>query len=79
MKATTFAGDGVTPVLSAPGMPLMVSAVEFNRVASELLEAKQKAKLYEKLRKLNPRQFAELNAKHLAGAGAFDELVNQLP
>lgn len=31
-----FAADGVTPTYTAPGLPIMVSAVEFNRVHSEL-------------------------------------------
>lgn len=44
-----------------------------------LLEVERRAGLYEKLRKLNPREFAELNARNLAGAGAFDDLVSQLP
>ena len=34
-QSETFAADGKTPVLSAPGMPLMVSAAEFNRVLAE--------------------------------------------
>lgn len=31
-----FAADGVTPIYTAHGLPIMVSAVEFNRVHSEL-------------------------------------------
>ena len=33
---------------------------------------------YEKLRLLNPRQYAELNRKTLTGEGRFDDLVDQL-
>ena len=33
---------------------------------------------YEKLRLLNPRQYAELNRKTLTGEGYFDDLVDQL-
>ncbi len=33
---------------------------------------------YEKLRLLNPRQYAELNRKTLTGEGHFDDLVDQL-
>lgn len=47
-------------------------------VAAELLELQHKAGLYEKLRKLNPRQFSELHAKNIAGQGAFDDLVHSL-
>lgn len=36
------------------------------------------AERYEAVRKLNPRQFAELYARNLAGEGAFDVLVNAL-
>ena len=43
-----------------------------------LLEAQHKANLYEKLRKLNPRQFEELHKKNMSGVGAFDDLVNAL-
>lgn len=38
-----------------------------------------KAALYEKIRKLNPRQFGELYERHLRGDGNFDELVSRLP
>ena len=33
---------------------------------------------YEKLRLLNPRQYAELSRKNLAGEGLFDDLVDGL-
>lgn len=36
------------------------------------------AERYEKVRNLNPRQFAELYAHNLAGEGAFDALVDKL-
>lgn len=36
------------------------------------------AERYEAVRLLNPRQFAELYARNLAGEGAFDELVDEL-
>ena len=38
-----------------------------------------KTELYEKLRKLNPRQFSELFETHLKGDASFDELVAKLP
>ena len=38
-----------------------------------------KAELYEKLRKLNPREFAELHERNLRGEGSFDDLVSRLP
>ena len=38
-----------------------------------------KAALYEKLRKLNPREFAELHERNLRGEGSFDDLVSRLP
>ena len=38
-----------------------------------------KAELYEKLRKLNPRQFCELFETHLKGDVSFDDLVAKLP
>ena len=34
---------------------------------------------YEKLRKLNPRQFAELYERNIKGEGLFDDLVDALP
>lgn len=34
---------------------------------------------YEKLRKLSPRQFADLHARNIAGEAAFDDLVDALP
>lgn len=36
------------------------------------------AERYEKLRVLNPRQFAELYERNLAGDGAFDALVDKM-
>ena len=33
---------------------------------------------YEKLRLLNPREYAELSRKNLAGEGLFDDLVDEL-
>lgn len=36
------------------------------------------AERYEIVRNLNPRQFAELYARNLAGEGAFDALVDEL-
>ena len=38
-----------------------------------------KAALYEKIRKLNPREFAELHERNLRGEGSFDDLVSRLP
>lgn len=38
-----------------------------------------KTELYEKLRKLTPRQFAGLAEMNLHGDGSFDELVSKLP
>jgi len=53
-----------------------VNAALTGEVDPAILELKQRADLYEKLRKLNPRQFTELHAKNLAGQGAFDDLVS---
>ena len=41
--------------------------------------SQDKAALYEKLRKLNPREFAELHERNLRGEDSFDELVSRLP
>ena len=41
--------------------------------------SQDKAALYEKLRKLNPREFAELHERNLRGEGSFDDLVSRLP
>ena len=38
-----------------------------------------KAALYEKLRNLNPREFAELHERNLRGEISFDDLVSLLP
>ena len=38
-----------------------------------------KTELYEKLRKLNPRQFGELFETHLKSDVSFDDLVSRLP
>ena len=38
-----------------------------------------KTELYEKLRKLNPREFAELHERNLRGEDSFDDLVSRLP
>jgi hypothetical protein len=35
--------------------------------------------LYEKLRRLNPRQFYDLYMRNLSGDGLFDDLVRNLP
>lgn len=42
-------------------------------------KSQDKAALYEKLRKLNPREFAELHERNLRGEGSFDDLVSRLP
>lgn len=36
------------------------------------------AERYEKLRKLNPRHYAELYERNIAGEGTFDDLVDKL-
>lgn len=41
----------------------------------QLAEAEKSASLYEHIRTLNPRQFAELWQRHLASETPFDELV----
>ena len=38
-----------------------------------------KAALYEKIRRLNPREFADLYERNIRGEGNFDDLVNLLP
>ena len=42
-------------------------------------KTQDKAALYEKIRKLNPREFAELHERNLRGEGSFDDLVSRLP
>lgn len=42
-------------------------------------KTQDKASLYEKIRKLNPREFAELHERNLRGEGSFDDLVSRLP
>ena len=42
-------------------------------------KSQDKAALYEKIRKLNPREFAELHERNLRGEGSFDDLVSRLP
>lgn len=44
----------------------------------KLEELKLAHKRYEKVRKLNPRQFAELYEQNLRGVATFDELVDQI-
>lgn len=36
------------------------------------------ARRYEKVRKLNPQQFAELWQRNINGEGSFDDLVDRL-
>ena len=42
-------------------------------------KSQDKAALYEKIRKLNPREFAELHERNLRGEGSFDDLVSRFP
>lgn len=42
-------------------------------------KTQDKTALYEKIRKLNPREFAELHERNLRGEGSFDDLVSRLP
>ena len=42
-------------------------------------EIRKKAELYEKLRRMNPREFAELYRKNISGGKKFDELVERWP
>ena len=44
----------------------------------QLDDANKRAALYEKLRRLNPRQFAELYMQSLDGPARFDDLVASL-
>jgi len=39
-------------------------------------EVRQKARLYEMLRKLSPQQFASVCRANISGAGSFDEIVH---
>lgn len=45
---------------------------------STFLEVLSKAVLYEKLRRLNPKQFQDLRSRNIKQGIAFDELVNAL-
>lgn len=49
-----------------------VSGDDFN-------EIKKKAELYEKLRRMNPREFTELYRKNISSGMKFDELVERWP
>ena len=42
-------------------------------------KTQDKTALYEKIRKLNPREFAELHERNMRGEGSFDDLVSRLP
>ena len=42
-------------------------------------ENNKKAELYEKLRRMNPREFAELHKKNIETGVAFDELLDKWP
>lgn len=42
-------------------------------------EIRKKADLYEKLRRMNPREFAELYRKNISSGMLFDELVERWP
>lgn len=44
-----------------------------------LLPDIDKAKLYEKLRRMNPREYAELYKRHIEDDMMFDELLRQWP
>ena len=46
---------------------------------AKLAEIEKKAALYEKLRRMNPREFAELHKKNIETGVAFDELVERWP
>lgn len=45
----------------------------------EYYELQKKADLYEKLRRMNPREFAELYRKNIEAGVAFDELIERWP
>ena len=42
-------------------------------------EVLKKATLFEKLRRMNPREFAELYRRNIEGEGAFDDLLEKWP
>lgn len=42
-------------------------------------EIRKKAELYEKLRRMTPREFTDLFAKNMFGEGDFDELLEKWP
>ena len=42
-EAKCFAADGITPTFTVPGQPIMVSAVDFNRVHAELADLRNAA------------------------------------
>jgi len=48
-----------------------------SRAATNELE--KKAALYEKLRRMQPREFAELYRKNISTGVAFDELLDKWP
>ena len=47
----------------------------FDRLKYEM----KKARMYEKLRRMNPREFAELHKKNIETGVAFDELLDKWP
>lgn len=46
------------------------------RARAELEELVKASERFEKVRKLNPRQFSELYRKNIAGEARFDDLVD---
>ena len=55
----------------------LIKAIE--RLEMENAELRKSYSRYEKLRKLNPREFAELFRSNLIGLNNFDDLVDLLP
>lgn len=43
------------------------------------VEIRKKAELYEKLRRMNPREFTELYRKNISSGMKFDELLDKWP
>jgi len=55
------------------------SYVDFLNDCAKQNSVHDKAVLYEKLRRMNPREFSELHRKNIEGEGAFDDLLAKWP
>lgn len=66
------------PLTNAQKIQILVKCHQDRAVTAEFERIQTAAKRYETLRRLNPRQFADLYAKNLQTGTPFDELVDEL-